>query len=134
MTSKSIDRRNIAKGAAWTLPVIAIAAAAPSLAASGSPAPPTGHADKCPGQSDVPGDWPKQGYRLVMHGIDDTPIIASITQNNGKVPDVVAGPTPLSPGSWEWVLDATSSPSSLTVTIVGYPPVVIPASPHCTER
>lgn len=125
------SRRNVAKGVAWTLPVLTIAAAAPSLAASGSPAPPTGWADKCPGQSDVPDGWPKHGYRLVMNGVDKTPVIASITQNNGKVPDVVAGPTPLGGGSWEWVLDATSSPSSLIVTLLGYPMVTIPASPHC---
>lgn len=126
-----VDRRTVAKGAAWTLPVIAIAAAAPSVAASSSPEPPTGFAEKCPGQSDVPGDWPKHGYRLVMNGIDSQPVIAQVTQNNGKTPLVVAGPTPLGGGSWEWVLDADSSPSSLTVTIVGYPTVVVPASPHC---
>ena len=125
------SRRDLAKGAAWAAPVLMIAAAAPSIAASGSPTPPTGTADKCPGASDVPGGWPKQGYRLVMHGIDRTPGIADIVQGNGKRPLVVAGPTPLGGGSWEWVLDAASSPSSLTVTIVGYAPVVTPVSPHC---
>ena len=32
-----ISRRTIAKGAAWAVPVVAVAAAAPAMAASGGP-------------------------------------------------------------------------------------------------
>ena len=126
------DRRTVAKGVAWTLPVLTIAAAAPSLAASGSPTPtPAGWADKCPGASDVPGGWPKQGYRLVLSNVEGTPVIAHIEQGNGKTPDVVQGPTPLGGKTWEWVIDAKSSPSTLIVTLVGHMPATIKTHPHC---
>lgn len=137
-TSKrvSMSRRQVATGVAWTLPAITIAAAAPSLAASpDDPQVVAGHADKCPGASDVPGGWPKHGYRLTITGTAEAPYGISVTLNNGKPATVVAGPTPTAPGVWEYVLDAGSSPSSLTV-LVGLAngtteTLTVKASPHC---
>lgn len=40
----SVSRRTVAAGAAWSVPVIAVAAAAPAMAASGCPAPVIGTA------------------------------------------------------------------------------------------
>ncbi len=45
------SRRTIARGAAWAVPVIAVSAAAPALAASGGPLVFTGISCKGPGQS-----------------------------------------------------------------------------------
>lgn len=130
-----MNRRDLAKGAAWTAPAIMVAAAAPSLAASPTDPALSAAADKCPGASDVPGGWPKHGYRLTITGTAESPYGISVTLNNGKPATVVAGPTPTAPGVWEYVLDAGSSPSSLTV-LVGLAngtteTLTAKASPHC---
>ena len=127
------DRRTLAKGAAWAAPAIMVAAAAPSLAAS-SDVHLTARADKCPGASDVPGGWPKHGYRLVITGTADAPLAVTVVLNNGKTATIVAGPTPVAPGEWEYVLDAQSSPSRLTVAVTlatGTQTLSVKASPHC---
>lgn len=154
MTDTNLTRRSMAKGVAWALPAVSIAASAPSLAASdsssipgggdgGDPAPPvvdeaTSFAEKCQGQSQVPGGWPKQGYRLVLTTSADAPapIISSVVLGNGKEAEVLPiGPTAIGPGAWEYVIKAKSSPSSLTVvyTINGGSTrtATISASPHC---
>lgn len=149
----AVSRRHLAKGAAWPVPAVVIAAAAPSLAASGSSSPGDGGpgttppavveglslADKCQGKSQVPGGWPKQGYRLeltVSPVTAPTPTISSITLSNGTPGEVPAvTPVQLRPGVWEYVVKAASSPSTLTVVYtVGAGPVQtarVHASPHC---
>lgn len=130
----AVDRRSLAKGVAWTLPAITIAAAAPSLAASPVTRV-TGWAQKCPGASDVPGGWPKHGY--VVH-LDVTPtpeVVVPITVllNNGKYGQIVTDATPGGVG-WSFVVDAGSSPSKLTVTVLidGTEHTVhVKAHPHC---
>lgn len=119
-TPSAISRRTLAKGAAWTIPAISIAAAAPSLAASETPrvVKAASFAEKCPGNSQAP-TWPKNGYRLVLTvtpASGQAPTITSVTLGNGKPAPVALGPTNIGPGQWQYVLDAElSNPSKLTV-------------------
>lgn len=145
-TPRQPSRRTVATGVAWALPAVGLAAAAPSLAASApgdGPSTPTvdtttSFAEKCPGESAVPGGWPKQGYRLVLivtPASAPAPLITSVVLGNGKAGEVLPiGPTRLGGGAWEYVVAAQSSPSSLTVTYtIGDRPVLsatVPASPH----
>lgn len=145
MNDTTVSRRTLAKGVAWTLPAVSIAAAAPSLAASSEITEPsatvtsaTSFADKCQGNSQVPGGWPKQGYRmhLVVDPVDaGAPDLISVTLGNGKAGTLLAGPTAVAPGVWEYAIQAQSSPSSLVVgyTIDGgaVQLATIQASPHC---
>lgn len=133
-----INRRTLARGVAWTTPAIMVAAAAPSLAASPTEVVLSATATKCPGASDVPGGFPKHGYLLTISGTAEAPYGITVTLSNGKPALVVAGPTPVAPGVWEYVLDAGSSPSTLTV-IVGLAngtteTLTVKASPHCEEK
>lgn len=142
MSGTTVSRRSVAKGVAWTLPAVSIAAAAPSLAASDHE-PPTieessSYAEKCQGASQVPGGWPKQGYRLQVTVVPATapaPNLVSAVLGNGQSASIVAGPTALGPGLWEYVLDAGSSPSSITITYtIGdgeTRTATVPARPHC---
>lgn len=57
-----MNRRALAKGAAWTAPAVMVAAAAPSLAASPQPTRVTGWACKMPGNSGAI----KHGYRVTL--------------------------------------------------------------------
>jgi len=71
MQESTTTRRTIAKGAAWAVPVIAVAAAVPAYAASGEPPPitqVTGLGCKEPGESFVvKGDSTfKFGYRFAL--------------------------------------------------------------------
>lgn len=133
------DRRTLAKGVAWTLPAIAVAASAPSLAASPSdPRIVAGHADKCPGASDVPGGFPKHGYVVHLtfdpHPQDVVPV--TVLLGNGKYATVLTEAT-REGAEWSFVVDAGSSPSSLTVTVLAdgnEHTHTLKASPHCEER
>lgn len=58
-TRSGLSRRTLAKGAAWAVPAVAVAAAAPAYAASEGPIRLTGKACKLPGNSSPPY---KQGY------------------------------------------------------------------------
>lgn len=58
-TKFGISRRTLAKGVAWSVPAVAVAAAAPAYAASDGPIALTGMACKLPGASSNPY---KQGY------------------------------------------------------------------------
>lgn len=133
-----IDRRTLAKGAAWAAPAITIAAAAPMLAASPSPAPTvTGFAEKCPGASDVPGGWPKHGYRVVLNVRPEGSVVVpvEVRLGNGRFATILGDATRTSAG-WEFVVDAASSPSTLTVTanIDGsLRTVAVKAHPHSTD-
>ena len=150
MSNTTISRRTLAKGVAWTAPAITIATAAPSLAASSSqvdpedPGVPTiaegsSFAEKCQGNSQVPGDWPKQGYRVqltVTPATAPSPTLQTVTLGNGKSGTIIAGPTSLGEGLWEYVVDASSSPSSLILTYTFAPDgatqtATIPARPNC---
>lgn len=133
----NIDRRSLAKGAAWAAPVLMVAAAAPSVAASSPPLTRvTGWADKCPGASDVPGGWPKHGYRVVL-AITPEPtavVPVEVTLGNGKLALVLTHPTRTADG-WEFVVDAGSSPSTLTITVDidnTTHTFAVKAHPHCT--
>ena len=112
-----MNRRNLAKGAAWAAPVLMVAAAAPSVAAS-TPPPTrvTGWAEKCPGASDVPGGWPKHGYRVVLAITPEPSVVVpvEVTLGNGRWARIVTDATRTADG-WEFVVDAGSSPSTLTV-------------------
>lgn len=131
-----MNRRTVATGVAWLAPAITIAAAAPSLAAS-----PTGlsrvdgWADKCPGASDVPDLFPKQGYRVVLSIRPEPAVIVpvSVLLGNGKWAQIVSDCTP-GPQGHEFIVDAGSSPSSLTVTVLidgTEHTVSVKAHPHC---
>lgn len=134
-----IDRRNLATGVAWAAPAITIAAAAPSLAASPTTPTPTvtGHADKCPGASDVPAGWPRHGYRVTLVVSPEPSVVVpvEVRLGNRKHATILTDATRTSAG-WEFVVDAASSPSSLTVTanIDGsLRTVAVKARPHCTD-
>lgn len=136
--SNQIDRRTLAKGAAWAAPVLTVAAAAPMVAASHTPSPTvTGWADKCPGASDVPGQWPKHGYRVVLTVRPEPSVVVpvNVRLGNGKYAKVITDAIRSGEG-WEFVVDANSSPSSMTVTVNidgSLVTVAIKAHPHCTE-
>lgn len=137
--SDHTSRRTLAKGAAWALPAIAVAAAAPSLAASPSdPRIIAGHSDKCPGASDVPGGFPKHGY-VVHLTFDPQPEIVvpvSVLLNNGKYATVVTDAI-REGADWSFVVDAGSSPSKLSVTVLADGVELtasVKASPGCEER
>ncbi|MGO1166317.1 MAG: hypothetical protein ACTMHL_06845 [Janibacter sp.] len=145
MTDATVSRRTLAKGVAWTAPAITIAAAAPSLAASTEIEEPpvivaaASFAEKGQGQSQVPGGWPKQGYRVqltVAPATAPAPTLQTVTLGNGKAGTIVAGPTSLGEGLWEYVVDASASPSSLILTYTFAADGVtqtatIPARPKC---
>lgn len=141
--SNQIDRRTLAKGAAWAAPVLTVAAAAPMVAASTSPTPtptPTvsGFAEKCPGKSDVPGGWPKHGYRVVLTVRPEPSVVmpVDVRLGNGKYAKVITDATRIGEG-WEFVVDAKSSPSKMTVTANvdgSLVTVAIKAHPHCIGR
>ena len=134
-----IDRRNLAKGAAWAAPVLMVAAAAPMVAASTSPTPTvTGFADKCPGASDVPGGWPKHGYRVVLTIRPAASVVVpvEVRLGNGRHATILTDATRTADG-WEFVVDANSSPSSLTVTANvdgSLVTLAVKAHPHCTQE
>lgn len=137
--AQTMNRRTLAKGAAWTLPAIAVAASAPSLAASpGDPRIIAGEARKCPGNSDVPGGFPKHGY-VVHLTLDPQPEIVvpvSVLLGNGKYATVVTDATREGTG-WSFVVDAGSSPSQLSVTVLADGVELtasVKASPHCEEK
>lgn len=138
----AVSRRTLAKGVAWTLPAVSIAAAAPSLAASPVEIPAidaaASFAQKCQGQSQVPAGWPKQGYRIqvtVVPANAPAPALTSVVLGNGQVGTVVAGPNLVGSGLWEYMVDATSSPSSIDLTYtIGSgetQTATIPAGPGC---
>ena len=133
-----IDRRTLATGVAWAAPVLTVAAAAPMVAASTPPGPTvTGHADKCPGASDVPGGWPKHGYRVVLTITPEPSVVVpvEVRLGNGKHATILGDATRTSAG-WEFVVDAASSPSTLTVTANvdgSLRTVAVKAHPHCTD-
>lgn len=141
MSQSTVSRRSLAKGAAWALPAVSIAAAAPSLAAS--PEEPeideaTSFAEKCQGISQVPGGWPKQGYRIQVTVVPETapaPALISVVLGNGQEAVLLAGPTAISAGLWEYVVDAASSPSTITLTYTigtgATQTATIPARPNC---
>ncbi len=131
MSTSPISRRTVAKGIAWTAPAISVAAAAPALAASpgdsgepGTPTPPVvdaaaSYAAKCQGSATMPGGWPKQGYRVeltVSPSSAPAPVISSVVLGNGKTATLLKQALALRPGVWEYVIQADSSPSSITIT------------------
>lgn len=132
-----ITRRNVTKGAAWAVPALTVAAMAPSLAASGTGHTLTGTADKCPGQSNVPGGYPKHGYRVVLT-INPTPaavVPIEVRQNNGKIAQIVSDASFNGQG-WEFIVDAKSSTSKLTVIVNvdgTLHTIAIKAHPHCDK-
>ena len=134
-----MNRRALAKGVAWTAPAVMVAAAAPSLAASSDTVTRvTGYADKCPGVSDVPGGWPKHGYRvhLTIEPEPEVVVPVEVTLGNGKHATILGDAT-RDGGTWSFTVDAASSPSTLTVHAVidGHPATVtVKARPHCEER
>ena len=114
-----MDRRTVVKGASWAAPVIVTAALAPTLAASTVNYSITGRGDKCPGISDVPGGWPKHGYRVVLN-VTPSPSDIAVTHvilGNGKAAKILTSPINTGNG-WEFVVDADSSPSKLTVFVI----------------
>lgn len=68
----TVDRRTVAKGAAWTIPAIAIAPAAPSLAAS----PPAGD---CPWALEV---WKSHQRQPVNNNVDEVSFTVRVQPNN----------------------------------------------------
>ena len=130
-----MNRRSLAKGVAWTAPAVMVAAAAPSLAASPTAPKVTGSAWKCPGASDVPGGWPKHGYLIRLATDAEVVVPVEVTLGNGKHATVLTDATRTAHG-WEFVVDADSSPSTLTVHAVidgATHAVTVKAHPHCQE-
>lgn len=132
-----MNRRTLAKGAAWTAPALMVAAAAPAIAASPRPTRVTGFADKCPGASDVPGGWPKNGYRVVLTITPEPSVVVpvEVTLGNGKWARIVTDAARTAHG-WEFVVDASSSPSTLTVVVAidgATRTLAVKAHPHCQE-
>ena len=131
-----MNRRALAKGVAWAAPAVMVAAAAPSLAASPTAPKVTGSAWKCPGASDVPGGWPRHGYRVALSITPkpDVVVPVEVTLGNGRHATILGDATHTGAG-WEFVVDAASSPSTLTVHAVvdGHPTTVtVKAHPRCS--
>ena len=126
-----MNRRALAKGVAWAAPAVMVAAAAPSLAASSDPvARVTGYACKMPGNS----GQIKHGYRVTLSTDAEVVIPVEVTLSNGKHATILGDVAPV-PGGFEFVVDAGSSPSKLTV-IVNVDgtthTLAVKAHPHCT--
>lgn len=145
MNDTSVSRRTLAKGVAWTAPAIAVAAAAPSLAASSSTVdPPTvdesrSHGTRCQGSSQEPSGYNK-GYRvfLAVEPADaPAPVLVSVVNGSGKTQTIVGGPLPVAgrAGVYEYVVEGDSSATWVDVTYTIGESTVMPArvqtSPHC---
>lgn len=90
-TGREIDRRTIAKGVAWTVPVVIVATAAPAAAASGSVAlgPVTGTLDPSTGAVTVSGTVSSSGdgnqvtFLTVSRGTSSTSVNQSMSLSKG---------------------------------------------------
>ena len=136
----NLSRRNLTKGAAWAVPGLTIAAAAPSLAASdsGSVNPGLSHGTRCQGAAEE-GEGYNKGYRIflaVEPAGAPAPVLVSASNENGDQ-TVVAGPLAVegNPGVYEYVVEGDASANFLTINYtIGDGPlqtVSIPTSPHC---
>ncbi|QBF46675.1 hypothetical protein [Janibacter limosus] len=128
----NVSRRHLAKGPAWAIPAVDIAASASSLSASEADSPgnreqqpivvqPLSFAQKIQGAVAVPSGWPKEGYRLVLTvspADAPAPRVTSVSLEDG-IPSTVldVGPVPLRPGVWEYVFQTASSPAPDTVNV-----------------
>ena len=121
-TRPQVSRRTVAKGAAWTVPAITVAAAAPALAASESTEPPViveglSHGSRCQGNNEIPQG---KGYRIFLK-VEPTdapaPVLNSAVNGSGDVQTYEAGPTPVpdKPGVYEYLVLGESSSNWLTV-------------------
>lgn len=127
-----MNRRTI-NYAAWAAPVLMVAAAAPAVAASPRPTRVTGSACKMPGNSGAI----KHGYRvhLAITPEPQTVVPVQVVLGNGKYAQIVGDAHRTSDG-WEFVVDAASSPSTLTVTVSvdgTTHTLAVTARPHCKE-
>lgn len=126
------SRRTIAKGAVWAVPTLLVGGAAPAFAASPPPYL-TSVACKAPGESDVPGGYPKHGY---LYTITTRSALVTITVLSVAVNgvNVVWSIRTVGPNKSLILVDANSSPSSFVMTmLVNGVRVVetVSASPHC---
>ncbi|MFV0452157.1 MAG: hypothetical protein ACK5LS_07935 [Propioniciclava sp.] len=113
--TRTLSRRVVAKGAAWTLPALTVAAAAPAMAASGPPptaAPGKGY--KSPGESCK--DFSK-GYVIIF----------DITNNGSDLPILITSATilPGYTGNLTGVLAAINLP--LTIPAGGTGTIILNA-------
>ena len=134
-------RRTIVKGAAWAVPVLAVAPAAPAMAASPAPEPAcTWEGAKCPGSSDTPKGWPKHGYLLIADCATWDVYLPALTYagGNGKPLPVAVdeqgramhGATV--DGRRYVVLDGRSSPETVRVyDATGTKIATVHTRPHC---
>ena len=105
--SRRPTRRAVTRGAAWTIPVIAVATPAAALAASGSPTI-VGHQQcKCPGNSHP------NAPKTYIFQVEFDPAVSSFVINgsvtvNG-VSYAVISTTQLSPTVWEFRFKAPAS-------------------------
>lgn len=117
----------------WSAPVIVVAAAAPQVAASPQNTVSISNARKCPGNSDVPGGFPKHGYTMEVYSSVDQIHVVQVVTGNGKEAEVVLF-EPISDNRWELVVDAASSPSTIVVTlsVAGVNSQhLVATAPHC---
>ena len=146
-TRPQVSRRTVAKGAAWAVPAITIAAAAPALAASESTVPPLppavdgdlSHGSRCQGNNEISEG---KGYRvfLAVQPVDAlAPTLNSAVNGSGDVQTYSAGPTPVpgKPGVHEYLVLGESSSNWLTLnyTFAGGEPqeVEISTRPQCRD-
>jgi hypothetical protein len=133
---RKLGRRTVAKGMAWSVPAVAVAAAAPALAASGAPpTPAVGTACKLPGNSasgcadifaGLPGLDPTKAFAVPLLITNNTnkPIVLkpSITITSSGLPFTVVGIvpaycTPIAPGSSVKVIVYANSDSSANQSV-----------------
>ena len=94
-TAREIDRRTIAKGVAWTVPVVIVATAAPAAAGSANPSPTTfvsstGHQN---------GLSVKANFTLFFTGSASSTVVITSVTSTGDTWTWPTGPLALSAGS-----------------------------------
>lgn len=135
-----LPRRTIAKGAAWSVPVVAVGAAAPALAASGGASDiAVGNPCKLPGTAPtgcaelyagLPGLDPDKSFAFPLLVSNNTPkavvLKPSITMTSSGLPFAVVGVlvpycTPIAPGSSvKVIVYANSDNAANSAVTVGF--------------
>ena len=121
MSSHQVSRRTLARGAAWTVPMVAVAVAAPAYAASQvtKPVANAGTSCKCPGSGGNNFDF-KAVLAFSITGSDDWKIhVISWTFDGADVPTLPADTT-LTGGDGNVILtvNETDSAAKHTVSVV----------------
>lgn len=95
-TAREIDRRTIAKGVAWTVPVVIVATAAPASAGSVNPSPATTFVSSTGRQN---GKSAKANFTLFFTGLVSSTVVVTSVTSTGDTWTWPTAPLALSAGS-----------------------------------